>query len=197
MPARSAPRSVEERPLLRVIGAGGVAVRRDGFRGTARRSRVRARERLGRRVPLAPRELVQPLGERLREPVGERAHHDRAGSRRARPRSGRRAPRPPWIATANAPTWSASPVSAGATKSASERFGRESVVVALLAQHREPRLPPLEHDVVALRGRGPEAVDAARAAAARPAAISSSSSFAARRGRARPRPSRGRRGSPG
>ncbi len=30
------------------------------------------------RVPLAPRPLVQPLGERLREPVGERLDDDRA-----------------------------------------------------------------------------------------------------------------------
>ena len=118
------------------------------------------RQRLVGRVPLAARPLVQPLGERLGEPVGERLDHDRAvvvvlgleaiGE---------------LVAAVDRDRERADvvrePVSAGATKSASERFGRESPWSACWRSIGK-RDAVLEHDVVALGARRPEAVDAAR-----------------------------------
>ena len=85
---------------------------------------------LAGRVPLVARLLVQPLRERLGEPVGERADHDRpvvvelggeAVRELLRPvdRDGERAH---VVGEARRPP--------GATKSASERFGRESSCAA-------------------------------------------------------------------
>ena len=107
-------------------------------------------------APVEARPLVEVLGERLGEAVGERLGHDRAVvvvlgleaggelvravDRRRRTRRG----------------------VAGGRDVVREAAVRARVaVVGLLAQAREAR-PVLEHDVVAVGVRGPEAVDAAR-----------------------------------
>ena len=67
---------LEELPLLAVVRAGRVA---EGGPDAAEPlgEQLLAAELLVGRVPLAPRPLVQPLGERLGEPVGERLDDDR------------------------------------------------------------------------------------------------------------------------
>src|SRR5579872_6971961 len=76
-PDRVRPEQPEELLLLAVVGAGGVAERGTDA-AKALRDEVAGRERLVRRVPLAPCLRVQPLRERLGEPVGERLDDDRA-----------------------------------------------------------------------------------------------------------------------
>ena len=70
-------------------------------------------------------------------------------------------------------------------------------VVGLLAQHGGSASPSLEHDVVALGLRRPEAVDAARLEELAGDDLVQQLVRVARRARAPPRPSRGRRGSSG
>ena len=157
-----------------------------GSRGSAPRSgRRRGRCSSGAYHSRRTR-CVQPLGERLGQPVGERLHGDRAvvvvlglvarrrarrrrGSRRRTRRRGRRRARR----------------SRRGSGSAGRRRGR------LLAQEAEARA--VDDDVVALGVRRPEAVDA-RAPAAEPSCRISRGAPARRR-RARARP--GARGSPG
>ena len=62
----------------------------------------------------------------FRQAVCERLGHDRAVVVTCRLEGARELVRSVWIPTAKPPTWSSSPASAGATKSASERLGRES-----------------------------------------------------------------------
>ena len=113
------------------------------------------------RVPLAPHTLVQALGERLGEPVGQRLHRDRrvVVVRRLVPgrelvgpvdRDGERAH-----------------VVVRRRDVVGEAAVRALVaVIRLLAQEGEA--DTVDHDVVALGVRRPESVDAARRAATRP-----------------------------
>ena len=68
---------VEELPLLAVVGAGGIAEGRPDA-AVALGDQLFGRELAALLVPLPPRDLVQILGERLREAVGERLGDDRA-----------------------------------------------------------------------------------------------------------------------
>ena len=77
MPSSSRAEQREQRPLLGVVGAGRVA-ERGPDPAVALGDQLLARELLAGRVPLAPRPLVELLGEGLGEPVGERLDHDRA-----------------------------------------------------------------------------------------------------------------------
>src|SRR5581483_5805578 len=67
---------VEELRLLAVVRAGRVPERRPDAAVALGDERARV-EALVRRIPLAPRAFVEPLGERLREPIGERLDDDR------------------------------------------------------------------------------------------------------------------------
>ena len=68
---------LEEARLLAVVGAGGIAERRTDA-AVALGELILERELLVLAVaPLAPHARVQPLGERLGEPIGERLHQDR------------------------------------------------------------------------------------------------------------------------
>src|SRR5690349_15141960 len=71
------PEQVEELPLLAVVRARGIPERRADA-AEALLDQLFLRSRGARLVPLAPRDLVQVLGERLCEAVGERLRHDRA-----------------------------------------------------------------------------------------------------------------------
>ena len=75
-PARGAE-ELEELRLLAVVGTGRIAERRPDP-AVALVDEVVVGEVLAGRVPLAPGLLVEPLGERLREAVGEGLHDDRA-----------------------------------------------------------------------------------------------------------------------
>src|SRR6185312_12098504 len=68
---------LEELLLLGVVGARGIAERRPDA-AKALVDELFARQPVALLVPRTPRPLVQPLRERLREPVGERLRHDRA-----------------------------------------------------------------------------------------------------------------------
>ena len=115
-----------------------------------------ARELRARLVPLASGDLVQVLREGLRQAVGEGLDHDRAVvvvlGLEARRRARRRRGPPSRRRRRGGRRWAA-------MKSASEKYGLLVAVVDLLPQHRKADAI-LQHDVVALRMRRPEAVDA-------------------------------------
>ena len=144
---------VEQPPLLRVVGARGVAEGRPDP-AVALRDQLLARRRSIGLVPLASRLQVQPLRERLCEPVSQRLDHDRpivvvlglvAGGQLVR---------------AVDPDGERAEMIIRRGDEVGQRAVRPRVSpVRLLAEHREA-LAGRKHDVVALGLRGPEAVDA-------------------------------------
>ena len=153
---------------------------RAGCRGSARRRSSSLGELLVGRVPLAPRARVQPLRERLGEPVGERLDHDRAVVVVLAPRSAAASSSAPWIATANAPTWSPA-----GRDVVGEAAVRPAVVVVACWRRKQKRVPSSD-DVVALGVRGPEAVHAARVQRAVAHELVEHAPARRRRARARP-----------
>ena len=105
------------------------------------------------RVPLAPHALMQELGERLGEPVGQRLHRDRRVVVVRRLVPGRQ------LVGAVDPDGERPHVVVRGRHVVGEAAVRALVaVIGLLAQEREARA--VDHDVVALGVRRPESVDA-------------------------------------
>ncbi len=144
--------------FLAVIGAGGVAEGRpDAPKRSPRRSS--GRQVLLGRVPLVASALVQPLGKRLREPVGERLGDDRAivvvrGDNARRPRLG----------AVDGDREGPERVAVGRDEVGKTAIGAAVAVGGLLTQEGEAGVT--DDDVVALRARRPEPVDPARREAA-------------------------------
>ena len=124
------------------------------------RDQLVPRERLARRVPLVACDLVQPLRVCLREPVGERPHHDRPvvvmfGSEAL-------CERLTAVDCHNERADVVGETGVGRRDVVGQRaVGAGVLVVRLLAQHGEAHAA-VEHDVVLLRARRPEAVDGPR-----------------------------------
>ena len=77
MPARSACSSANSFVLLAVIGAGGIAERRTDAAISLAHQVVGRQPLVGAVAPVLARARVQPFGERLGQPIGQRLHHDR------------------------------------------------------------------------------------------------------------------------
>ena len=117
-------------------------------------------ELLVRRVPLVPRLLVQPLGERLGEPVGERAHHDRAVVVELGREAVRELLRP--VDRDGERAHVVGEPGLRRRDEVGERAVRPRVVVrGLLPEHREAEPPSSDDDRRSSARRRPEAVDAA------------------------------------
>src|SRR5207248_7372216 len=117
------------------------------------------RSRIARLVPPAPRNLVQVLGERLREAVGEGLRHDRAIVVVLGLEPGREL-----VEAVPGGDRECTEMVAGRGDEVGEAAVRSRVAVrGLLAEEAEARLVVImDNDIVAVGRRRPEAVDASR-----------------------------------
>ena len=147
---------LEELDLLAVIGAGGIPERRPDA-AEALGDELVLRSLIARLVPPAPRNLVQVLGERLREAVGEGLRHDRAIVVVLGLEPGREL-----VEAVPGGDRECTEMVAGRGDEVGEAAVRSRIAVrGLLAQERETRAV-VEHNVVAVRVCAPPAVDPAR-----------------------------------